>query len=258
MNHSYKDQLSMIQSIKLNDGDNKTIDCPFCGTAKKFTIGKIDGKLLWNCYRASCTAGGVYSGPRTAEEIRNYLAGKRALTLTRKTTPLPTMTTSVDNHPAAVEYLKSVNSYDAVTEGLLKVRYAPADDRVVFYTQCLTGAVGRSLGKSQAKWWSFGNTTGGIHVGMGSTAVLVEDVASACSVSRLPEYTGVAMLGTSISKPLKTILNKYNKTIIVLDNDATSKAVSVSHALGRSSTTRITKTDLKWLNSNEIRKVLTL
>ena len=54
--YSYKDQLEIIQNIKLSDGDRKTIDCPFCGGKKKFTIDKYDGKIVWNCYKANCNA----------------------------------------------------------------------------------------------------------------------------------------------------------------------------------------------------------
>ena len=65
MMYSYRDQLDIIKAIRITDGGRKTIDCPFCGGRKKFTIDKFDGKIVWNCYKASCTTKGAYSGKRS-------------------------------------------------------------------------------------------------------------------------------------------------------------------------------------------------
>ena len=43
--HNYHEQLEIIKKIKLRDGDRKTLDCPFCGGHKKFTIEKHHSKL---------------------------------------------------------------------------------------------------------------------------------------------------------------------------------------------------------------------
>jgi exonuclease VII small subunit len=216
----------------------------------------MDGKTLWNCYKASCTAKGVYSGPRTIEEAKAYMAGKNKTKFEKKTTPLPTMVTSIDNHPAAVEYIKSVNSYEAYQDGSVTLKYCPKEDRVLFYTHTSEGAVGRSLSSRGPKWWSYGNTQAGVHVGKGSTAVLVEDAASACAVSRCNNTVGVALLGTNLTKDLEKSLNSYNKIIIVLDNDAKQKAVFMCRALSKSTTMRITKLDLKVLNLQDTERLL--
>jgi exonuclease VII small subunit len=216
----------------------------------------MDGKTLWNCYKASCTAKGVYSGPRTIEEAKAYMAGKNKTKFEKKTTPLPTMVTSIDNHPAAVEYIKSVNSYEAYQDGSVTLKYCPNEDRVLFYTHTSEGAVGRSLSSRGPKWWSYGNTQAGVHVGKGSTAVLVEDAASACAVSRCNNTVGVALLGTNLTKDLEKSLNSYNKIIIVLDNDAKQKAVFMCRALSKSTTMRITKLDLKVLNLQDTERLL--
>lgn len=256
MNISYRDQWEILQSINLTDGEHKSIDCPFCGGRKKFSISKIDGKTLWNCYRASCNAKGVNSGPRSIEEAKAYLAGKNKTTIERKTTPIPEMTTSIENYPKAVDYLKSVNSYEAYKNGCITVRYAPGEDRVLFYTQTREGAVGRTLRGYGPKWWTYGDTKQGIHVGVGSTAVLVEDAASACSISRINNLVGVALLGTNLTKHLNKSLKKYSKAIIILDNDAKEKAVSMLRGVTIPCSMRITKLDIKCLKSEEVERIV--
>ena len=254
--HNYHEQLEIIKKIKLRDGDRKTLDCPFCGGHKKFTVEKqIDGKLLWNCYRASCTAKGIYQGSISVEAAKAYIAGNRDAKPVFQSNPLPQITTSVENRLEAIKYLQSVNSHDAYKNGLIQVRYAPGDNRVVFYNNDSTGAVGRSLG-SGSKWMTYGDITGGIHVGQGDTAVIVEDVASACSVSRLENITGVALLGTNILGGIKKSLHSYKFKIIILDNDAASKSVSLVKQLSGNVTMRVTELDLKELEVEQISELL--
>ena len=256
MQFSYRDQWEMLKSINLTNGDSKSIDCPFCGGRKKFNITKLDGKTLWNCYRASCTAKGVYSGPRSIEEVKAYMAGKKAAELSTKTTPIPSMTTSIHNSDTALAYVKSVNSFEAYEAGYINIRYAPGEDRVLFYTHDGLGAVGRNLKPYGAKWWTYGDTRKGVHVGVGSTAVLVEDSASACAVSRCPNTVGVALLGTNLTKDINKSLERYKKCIIVLDNDAKQKSVSLLRAATIPSTIRITKVDIKEMSTSTLLRLL--
>ena len=256
MDISYRDQWQILQSINLTDGEHKSIDCPFCGGRRKFSISKVDGKTLWNCYRASCNAKGINSGPRSIEEARAYMVGKNKTSIERKTTPIPAMTTSINNYPKAIEYLKSVNSYEAYEKGSITVRYAPGEDRVLFYTRDREGAVGRNMKGYGPKWWTYGNTTSGVHVGRGTTAVLVEDAASACAVSRCNNMVGVALLGTNLTKNLIKSLKIYKRLIIILDNDAKQKAMSMLRGLDMPSTMRITKSDLKLLSLQEIERLI--
>jgi DNA primase len=116
--------------------------------------------------------------------------------------------------------------------------------------------VGRSLSTRGPKWWAYGDTQSGVHVGKGSTAVLVEDAASACAVSRCANTVGVALLGTNLTKDLEKSLSYYENVVIVLDNDAKQKAVSMCRALSKSTTLRITKLDLKVLSLQDTERVL--
>ena len=250
---TYQEQLQIIKQIPIRDGVTKVITCPFCYQPKKLALSKIDGKLMWNCYRASCSAKGIYAGKRNLQAVKNYLANEvKTKTAFRK--PLPSMTTSVRNHQPAIDYLKTVNSLDAYESGLIKIRYAPAEDRVLFYGA--EGAVGRSLKRYGPKWISYGLLTEGIHVGSGSTAVLVEDVPSACSVSRIPGLVGVAMLGTNLTFSLEKSLINYKKTYLVLDKDANKKAIRIQKSSTRRLLVRFTNEDLKCLTKCKIEGML--
>ena len=250
---TYAEQLEIIQSIPLREGDRKVITCPFCYGEKKLALSKSDGKLMWNCYRASCNAKGIHTGRRNLQSVKNYLNNK--LTVREKyVRPLPSITTSIYNHQPAIDYLKSVNSLEAYKNGYIKIRYDPSDDRVLFYSN--KGAVGRSLSCNSIKWMSYGNTSKGIHIGSGTTAVLVEDVPSACSVSRVDGLVGVALLGTTLTHPIKSSLNKYNATYLTLDKDASVKAIVIKRRVCSGIKVRFTEADLKHLTVNQIQFLL--
>lgn len=197
------EQLLIIKAIPIRERDSKIIQCPFCYGEKKFAISRLDGKLLWNCYRASCDGRGIYSGTRNLEATKNYV-NKCVVARQRKYRPIPSMTTAIENYPAALAYVKSVNSYEAYQKGYVRLRYAPADGRVLFYSNSLKGAAGRSIeGRSiegsRPKWMNYGGRPDGIHVGEGLTEVLVEDTPAACAVSRCDGLVGIALLGTKVT-----------------------------------------------------------
>ena len=257
MNYTRSDQISIIKDITLKEGDSKTLDCPFCGGRKKFTISKIDGRTIWNCYKASCTVRGAYNTGRSIEAVKDRLNGTVKRTV-KRTNDIPAILSDIDNHPKAVEYLQSVNAYDAYKERMIDVRYAPAINRVLYFTHDNTGAVGRALDNRKPKWMTFGDTQYGIKVGAGRHAVLVEDVASACAVSRIKGLVGYALLGTNITTPIKSQLRQFTKCTIVLDLDASSKALLLAKKIQYLTevSVRLTRDDLKCLTGEQIQSIL--
>jgi len=245
---TYAEQLAIVKEIPMREGDTQVITCPFCYVEKKLSISKIDGQLKWYCFRASCNGKGVYSGRRNLSAVKNYIAGQ-VQTKAKFKRPLPQITTSVYNHPPALEYLAQVNSLAAVEQGYIRVRYCPSDDRVLFYGG--DGAVGRSLKSYGPKWVTFGEIPSGVAVGKGQTAVLVEDVPSACSVSRVEGFVGVALLGTALSYNIRRTLFKYTKLYLVLDKDASSTSIKCK-SLHSDLNIRLTNTDLKLLTADQI------
>lgn len=258
MSYSYREQLDIIKQIHMAEGQSRSLDCPFCGGRKKFTITKTDdGMTLWNCYRASCPAKGSYTGKRSAASIRRTLDKQPVVTkVEKRVTPVPAITKNIRNEETALQFLKDNNCLEAYDSGFINIRYAPAEKRVLFYTNDEHGAAGRSLVGHRAKWWSYGDVSKGIHVGVGKTAVLVEDTPSACAVSRIKDHVGVALLGTNITEQIRNTLKYYTNIYIVLDNDASSKAITLARSLSTAAKVRLTKHDLKHLAAEQIQEVL--
>ena len=254
---SYFDQLNIVKQLRLKEGQHLTTDCPFCGGHKKFTVSHfLDGTILWNCFKASCTAKGKYNAERSIEAAKNYISGNALKTNKRRYAAIPAITSHPKNNTSAIEYLRSVNSLAAMEEGLIKIRYAPKENRVLFYNRAETGAVGRLLDGNGPKWISYGDLTTGIQIGNSDIAIVVEDAASACSIARIQKYTGVALLGTTIPSALKNALQMYHKIYIVLDNDAARKASTLTRQIRGNVTLRVTENDLKVLTKDQIEALI--
>ena len=250
---TYAEQLYVIKNIPISEGQRRIITCPFCYVSKKLSLSKIDGTIMWNCFRASCAAKGIHSSGRTIEYAKNYINNIK--TTISKGRPLPEITTAIENNLPALEYLESVNCLEAYQRKLIKIRYCPADNRVVFYYK--DGAVGRLLHKGTPKWVTYGELNY-VLVGSGSSVVMVEDIPSACSVSRLPDYAGLAILGTKLSHDILKTVRQYNNRYLVLDNDAALRSIIEASKFGNNIKVRLTKRDLKLLNICEIQTLLQL
>lgn len=258
MNTSINDQRTTLDSIKLKDGETKRINCPFCGGNNTFTLSLLNGKRVWNCYKASCSAHGAHSVVRSLDTIRTRLNGPLNGTVHINPIPLPSILSTPTEHDRVVWYLEQVHSFAAYLEGLVDISYAPKENRVLFFMNKGEGAVGRALDNRKPKWKVYGNTQGIFTCGSGKTAVLVEDAASACAVGILPEYSGVSLLGTNMSPLQKRQLMSYERVMICLDNDASKKSVRILSKLEGMvpATVRFLRDDLKWLSPAQIEEVL--
>ena len=267
--YNRKDQIEILSRIKVPEGKSYTIDCPFCQGKKKFSITNNDGTILWNCYKASCSARGAYRKGMTLELVKRRLHVVREPLsdyLDRQITekkiylgkPIPEILSKPEQHASVMNYLIDNHSLEAYQSGLIKVRYAPADNRCLFFNANGEGAVGRSLDGRNPKWMSYGDTGGVIAVGKGETGVIVEDVPSACAVGVIEGYTGVAILGTNISTKQKRKVKTLKNCVIVLDNDAKKKALVLLQQLQGTlpCTVKFTTKDLKDCSKEEIIKVL--
>lgn len=267
--YNRKEQIDVLKSIKIKEGTSMTIDCPFCHGKKKFSITNNDGTILWNCYKASCNARGAYRKGMTLELVKRRLHEPRESLsdyIDRQITerkmylgkPIPEILSKPDQHVDVMNYLIDNNSLEAYQSGLIKVRYAPADNRVLFFNNNGEGAVGRALDDRKPKWMSYADTGGVISVGNGDCAIIVEDVPSACAVGVLEGYTGVAILGTNLSTKQKRKVKMLKNCTIVLDNDAKKKALVLLQQLQGllPVTIKFTSKDLKSCSRKELTKVL--
>ena len=226
--YSYREQLEIVNGIHVREGESLRIDCPFCRGKKTFTISKYYGVVKWNCYRASCEAAGIQSDERTTEGIKAKLHNVTYQTSTQK--PIP-FTVGIQSNESVLTYLRKVCAYDAFAMGRIAIRYAPAEDRVMFPTVDGRGYAGRARQGVHPKWLNYGDTRMPVGVGQGSIAVVVEDAASACAVGAHDPYKGVALLGTHLTDLHRVYLAQYPRILVCLDPDARNKSISLALSL---------------------------
>lgn len=234
-------------------------DCPSCGGKKTFTVTNQRGKVLYNCYKASCKFSGVKETTISKHDLTHLLKKSEK---TAPTFIVPEHFTSALNHAPAMEYLKRNNCLEAVQKQRISVRYDPMMDRVVFLIRDQSGAVidavGRSLANALPKWYRYGKSDYPIIIDNGHTAILCEDAASACAVSSI--CTGVALMGTNLASTFIPVLKKYEKVIICLDKDASRKALAMQAELRFfvPCEIQLLKDDLKYFSTDEIKEMLSL
>jgi DNA primase len=256
--------LDIVQSIKLNNNNHARTNCPFCGGPNTFSVSKIDGLLLWHCYRASCGAKGKASVGRSLDDLR--LRRKSEHTATIFT--LPDYFVNVLSNEAAVSYLKRNNCLAAYSRRTADIRYDPKLHRCVFVNRNgadIVGAVGRSLNKDdKPKWWRYDRNHYPYIVHPSSPVrddycALVEDAASACAVSAAG-VAGVALMGTNLADAMLTPLRQFSKVLVALDPDAIRKALDIAAKLRYIVDTEVVRIpdDLKYYNPEQIRSILKL
>lgn len=253
-----RDQIEILKSVKVKEGTSLTMDCPFCLGKRKFSISNDQGTILWNCYKASCTARGSYRKGMSLGLVKSRLETSSVRPRATSGRDIPEILSSPNNQPRVLEYLEQNGCLESFQSGRIKVKYSPVDDRCLFFMNDGQGAVGRSLGNAKPKWMSYGDTTGLLTVGNSETGVIVEDTPSACAVSSTGMYTGIAILGTNLSTKQKQTLKTYKKIVICLDNDAKKKSILLLRQLQGlvECTVRFISKDLKYCRSEDIINVI--
>ena len=61
---------SYVEDLDIPVGESRRINCPVCKSYKTFTATNNMGKLLWNCYKASCSVSGNARARVTADDLR--------------------------------------------------------------------------------------------------------------------------------------------------------------------------------------------
>lgn len=256
--YNYNEQLQIVNDIILKENDYKRFDCPFCAGKNTFTIANKEGDVLWNCYKAKCNARGIKKGTASNESIRNRLNRiPNTFNKEQLKNSIPEILSDINFHPEVLDWLKINGCLEQALNKSVKIKYSPLEKRILFFYEDDVGAIGRTLIPTlKPKWKVYGDCSGLFVAGKGDLAVVVEDCASAISISRIKGVIGIALAGTSISSKQKHLLTTYNNIIICLDKDASYNAISLMDVLKpfTNVTIELLEKDLKCLNVNELKE----
>jgi hypothetical protein len=211
-----------IEDLDLGEGDTVRGDCPDCGGKNTFTANKSGGAVLYNCYKLGCKISGIHTVGMTATDIQ---ARMQEVGQDKPKPKVEVMEIPEYVVIAASSILDSFREkWDLWDQGLM---YDIKDKRAVFpifIDGVMIDAVGRSLAGAEPKWLRYTGKADYFIAGTGDTAVVVEDVISAITVAKLG-FTGMAILGTSLSVAHMEQLGNYSQVIVALDPDAAHKTL---------------------------------
>ena len=213
-------------------------DCPDCGSNNTFSAMYLPASMvvIYNCFDASCETKGSKRIGLQKHQINNGLFKKPTDFV--EVAQEEFLTDRFERLPIsgkAIEYLKKVQCLDLYDQDHIDVRYDSQQDRVVFLIDDLRGnrivnAVGRTMkADGKPKWYKYAKTSADYRIGWGKIAVIVEDIPSACVVSKLDDVVGISMCGTVLSENLYKYLlqESYDKVLICLDKDAALKSMHI-------------------------------
>lgn len=198
-------------------------DCPDCGRYKSVSITDDGTTRKWNCFGADCNHRGTEQKDLTVQSLE-----------TKKYTPADTFTeyfTDARSNTQALEYLQKYHCLEFYDYNKnVNIYWDNKLERVVF--NCGETYTGRSIVQNSPKWFIYKvSDTPFIARSQehGSTLLLVEDCTSACNAARLVDT--LALQGTFLRQSYIEHILKYDRIIIALDEDATSKAFQMKQTL---------------------------
>ena len=228
-----------VRDLDLSDGESIRKACPKCGSKNTFTASKIDGRVVYNCYKLSCDLAGKFSSAMTHEELQSYFVQPLVETYSKNkeldSFVYPEHITNDD--PANGHMRRFKQRWSKLQNETLL--FDVKDKRAVFPIYSgnkLVDAIGRALDGAIPKWYRYSGIAKHYERTMGDTNgvyVIVEDVISAITVARsFINTTGYALLGTSLTEEHKTdIADNARAVIVALDPDALSKTLEYRREL---------------------------
>lgn len=221
-----------ISELQICEGDSIRSDCPSCKGKNTFTASKVDGTVLYNCYRLSCELKGKNSVGLNREDIYNLVNKSQTVENVTETFRMPDYVT----HDISKPIIKAFMSRWGLLKNLSSayIMYDVKDDRVVFPIRDgrgnLIDAIGRSLNGKNPKWLRYSGRADFYvqhSLSKRKKAIIVEDVLSALVIyDEIPETDGVAILGTSLNHKHKEFLCNYDTIVVALDPDAKKKTIA--------------------------------
>jgi hypothetical protein len=260
-------------------GSNSTFrgDCPNCNGKYSFSISRVDGWIVYHCFRASCGLRGKIEDELSIDVLRNILSRNDRVNDTdrslaeearcrQQTYSVPSYFISPLQNTLCYSLLKRYNLLDFYSKNTDLIRYDPKLDRCVFilkdHNGVTKGAVGRSLSYSNTpRWRVYERIDSCPFSPMGilpeeTPCILVEDCISACVL--VPFIPSLALLGTSIPDELIAYLSPYSRLYIALDDDATRKSIVIQKKLSAYKPTSIIslRKDLKYYSKQELENLI--
>lgn len=213
----------------LNEGETVTGElCPACqgGVSgdRAMAVSRRDGRLLWICYRASCSfkgssAGGVgYSGTKPVNT-----RGATGRWIKRDASSLPERVVCLLLERYAID-ANDIARFGLgwSDERLMLPVYSLSGEEEGCTLRSLDGAVPKSLAHIEPEamaWYRNRNS---------DDLIIVEDQLSAIRASKY--MNAVALLGTNLNQDRATQIRKakFSKVLLALDADAFDKAVGMA------------------------------
>ena len=217
-------------------------DCPDCGSNNTFSAMYLPASMvvIYNCFDASCEIKGSKRIGLQKHQIKNGLF-KNPTDFTEAVQEEFSAANFIElaYSKQGLKYLEKVQCLDLHEQKHINVKYDLKQDRVVFLVNDLKGgrivnAVGRTMkADGKPKWYKYAKTSADYKMGWGKIAVIVEDIPSACVVSKLDDVVGISMCGTVLSENLYNYLlqESYDKVLICLDKDAALKSMHICATL---------------------------
>ena len=240
-----------IDSTDLEVGQTKRMNCPICDGDKTFTITNAMGKIIWNCYKASCKVSGSKTGNVSAETIEKAMLGKNIIDYDEFQLP-----SYIVYGGLRVQVKKFAYDY-SIVPGSVPLYFDVKENRIVFLIRDgkkVVDAIGRATDRRQPKWKRYGKSDTPYNFGSGSVAVIVEDCISATVIGS-HRVRGVALLGTTLSDAHRDFLMQFSTIIVALDPDALGKTLSIANELrAYKNNVKVLKLkdDLKYRNEEDI------
>ena len=211
-------------------------NCPECGGYKTLTITMVNGRAVYNCFRASCNLKPNSVGITRGAKDRVQLLQHTTMPEGKQSFSIPPYWVDGIGGNDCLEYMKSKHMMQTYERGLFRPMYDPAERRFIFPIRdsggVVVGAFGRALDNRQPKVLNYMQSYDVPFVcGVGNELWLVEDGASAVSVTRREGAVGMALLGTVLKQALIPFIMPYAKVVVALDADAYHKAFKIKKTL---------------------------
>jgi hypothetical protein len=254
-----------IDDLDLGEGETVRGYCPDCGSKNTFTASKTGGAVLYNCYKLGCKISGIHTVGMTAADIQARMQEVEQDKPKPKVEAMELPEYIIPSRDGRLDRFRG--KWDLHDQGLM---YDIKDRRAVFpifINGVMIDAVGRALAGvevdagTQPKWLRYTGKADYYLAGTGNTVVVVEDVISAITVAKLG-FTGMAILGTSLSVAHMEQLGNYSQVIVALDPDAAHKTLSFRQEIeawtGVATIALRLDDDIKYRVESDIQKLKTL